>query len=90
MAEVTIMPLIFFTIFYFFLVMLGIEPRPLHMLGRHSPIELLPQPQILLLVFILALLGLNSGLSACKVALYCLSHIIISNWRGLGQNPLLF
>jgi hypothetical protein len=39
--------------------------------------------------FTLAVLGLNSGLSACKAALYCLSHIIISNLSGLGQNPLL-
>jgi hypothetical protein len=53
------------------------------MLGRHSPIELLPQPQILLLFFTLAVLGLNSGHYACKAALYCLSHIIISNlsWK---------
>jgi hypothetical protein len=38
------------------------------MLGRLSPIELLPQPQILLLLllFTLAVLGLNSGLSACE------------------------
>jgi hypothetical protein len=56
MAEVTLMPLIFFTIFF----------------------------------FTLAVLGLNSGLYACKVALYCLSHVIISNLSGLGQNPLLF
>jgi hypothetical protein len=55
------------------------------------PFELLPQPQILLLLFLtLTVLGLNSGLYACKAALYCLSYIIISNLSGLGQNPLLF
>jgi hypothetical protein len=67
------------------------------MLGRHSPIELLPRPQILLLLlllllllFTLAVLGLNSGLYAYKAALYCLSHLIISDLSGLGQNPLVF
>lgn len=32
---------------FFFLVVLGIELRPSHRLGRHSTIELYPQPIIL-------------------------------------------
>jgi hypothetical protein len=63
------------------------------MLGRHSPIELLPQPQILLLLllllFTLAVLGLNSVLYACKAALYCFSHKHFQpEWP--GSEPIAF
>jgi hypothetical protein len=91
MAEVMLMPFIFFTIFYFYLFIFSnageLNPGLCTCWADILPLSYFLSPNII--VFTLAVLGLNSGLYAYKAALYCLSHIIISNLSGLDQNPLL-
>jgi hypothetical protein len=93
MAEVTLMPLIFITIFHFFSNAGELNPGLCTCWAYILPLSYFLRPKYYYyyyFFFTLAVLGLNSGLYACKAALYCLSHVIISNLSGLGQNPLLF
>jgi hypothetical protein len=90
MAEVTLMPLIFFTIFYFFSNAGELNPGLCTCWADILPLSYFLSPKYYYYFFTLAVLGLKSGLYACKAALYCLSQIIISNLSGLGQKPLLF
>jgi hypothetical protein len=54
--------------------------RALHMLGRHSPSYVLIPKYFFLFLWLYG--GLNSGVYACKAALYCLSYITSPFWCG--------
>jgi hypothetical protein len=88
-AEVTLMPLIFFT-FFFFSNAGELNPGLCICWADILPLGTSSAPNIYIFFFTLAVLGLKSGLYACKAALYYLSHKIISNLSGLDLNPLLF
>jgi hypothetical protein len=95
MTEVKLMPLIFFTILFTYLFFSNTGELNPGLCTCWADILVLsyflnPKYYYYYYFFTLAVLGLNSGLYACKAALFCLSHVIISNLSGLGQNPLLF